>query len=401
MNATPWTPGNHFELLINGEEYYPRALQRIREAQSEIYLETFIMFDDPAGAPFQKALIEAARRGVTVHMTLDGYGSQPLNDTAFMQDMLDAGIHVRMFDPQPTLLGWRLNVFKRLHRKIIVIDNRIAFVGGINLSHDHLRDYGEKSKQDYAIEVRGPLVAQIRRIAQLEAARLDKMRGAREPLTVPGADQPPESVGDMDGMFVIRDNRRHRNDIERIYREAVSRARERIVIANAYFFPSLRLRRAMRQAARRGVDVTLILQGKPDMRWAQWISETLYNYLLRAGVKIYQYVERPLHAKVAVIDGEWSTVGSSNLDPLSLALNLECNVFIRDRSFNRLLGQELEQLRVRHCKPVLLERTPDRFLWRHLLTFFCYHLYRRFPRWAGWVPAHAYARESSAADSRR
>lgn len=160
------------------------------------------------------------------------------------------------------------------------------------------------------------------------------------------------------------------------------------MIANAYFFPGYRLLRELRNAARRGVDVMLILQGQPDMRWVRALSRLLYNYLLRDGVRILEYRQRPLHGKVALVDDDWSTVGSSNLDPLSLSFNLEANLLIRDRAFNQGLHRHLAELARDHCKAVTLERMVRGYWWRAPLIFLGFHLTRYFPRIAGWFPAH-------------
>src|SRR5690606_38109114 len=189
-------------------------------------------------------------------------------------------------------------------------------------------------------------------------------------------------------LFVTRDNIEHRNDIEEQYLHALRSAQSRVVIANAYFFPGYRILREIRNAARRGVHVRLILQGQPDMPIAKLGARMLYNYLLRDGVQIYEYCRRPLHGKVALVDREWSTVGSSNLDPLSLSLNLEANVIIRDPSCNRELCDRLGNLIDDHCKQIHLERILKGWFWRAPLVFVIFHFLRHFPSLVGWFPAH-------------
>jgi cardiolipin synthase len=161
------------------------------------------------------------------------------------------------------------------------------------------------------------------------------------------------------------------------------------VIANAYFFPGYTFLRELRKAAGRGVEVTLILQGKPDLPIVQLAAGMLYHHLLRDGVQIYEYCERPLHGKVALVDEEWATVGSSNLDPLSLSLNLEANVMILDREFNRTLSESLQKLIVHSCRKVEAADVNESKTWRQVRSFFLFHFLRRFPAWAGWLPAHA------------
>jgi cardiolipin synthase len=196
-------------------------------------------------------------------------------------------------------------------------------------------------------------------------------------------------TGEAEVIFVSRDNRRHTNDIERHYRAAIRSARQRIVIANAYFFPGYQLIKEMRRAARRGVDVSLILQGEPDMPIVKTAASMLYHHLMHAGVKVYEYCERPLHGKVALVDDQWSTVGSSNLDPLSLSLNLEANVIVRDEAFNQLLAGRLQKLMCDACKKIDASELSEWSSWRLVRSFFIFHFLRWYPRWAGWLPRHA------------
>ncbi|WP_369991846.1 cardiolipin synthase ClsB [Pseudomonas xanthosomatis] len=374
-----WQGGNQVQLLINGEQYYPRVFEAMAQAREEILLETFIIYDDKVGERLRQVLVDAARRGVRVEVAVDGYGSAALPQ-AYIASLTEAGVRFHAFDPQPLVAGMRTNLFRRLHRKVVVIDAECAFIGGINYSADHLGDFGPQAKQDYAVEVRGPVVAQVHAASRRLMAQV---------LDGPSQVQAPDTrVGSAEAALVERDNRRHRTDIEVQYLQAFRQARQRIVVANAYFFPGYRLLRELRNAARRGVQVTLILQGQPDMRWVRALSRLLYNYLLRDQVRIYEYCQRPLHGKVALVDDNWSTVGSSNLDPLSLSFNLEANLLIRDPAFNQLLHEHLSELAVQHCKAVTLERMIRGYWWRAPLIFMGFHITRYFPRIAGWFPAH-------------
>lgn len=386
-----WIDGNDIRLLENGEAFFPRVFACIANAQKEVVLETFILFEDKVGLQLHEALIAAARRGVQVDVTIDGFGSPELSNH-FISTLRDAGVRMHVFDPGRRLFGQRLNLLRRMHRKIVVIDGELAFVGGINYSADHLADYGPEAKQDYSVEIRGPLVAEIHRFTHSALVQGQRYQREREwwrwrrRLRMPPESLP--KVGTASCMLVVRDNGEHRNDIERHYRIAIRAARKRIVIANAYFFPGYRFIRELRRAARRGVDVRLILQGEPDMPIVKTAASMLYHRLLGAGVRIYEYCERPLHGKVALMDDEWSTVGSSNLDPLSLALNLEANVIIRDRAFNHHLHERLQHL-VRHsCKEITEETAGELKGWALVRSFFAFHFTRRYPGWASWLPRH-------------
>jgi cardiolipin synthase A/B len=386
-----WIEGNDIRLLENGEEFFPRVFACIANAQREVVVETFILFDDKVGLQLHEALLAAARRGVQVDVTVDGFGSCDLSDQ-FVVSLTEAGVRLHVFDPGSRVFGKRLNVLRRMHRKIAVIDGAVAFVGGINYSADHLADYGPQAKQDYAIEIRGPLVAEIHRFthaALAQGQRYERTRRwwrRRKDLRSTPDDQP--QAGNAAAMFVVRDNTEHMSDIERHYRIAIRSARHRIVIANAYFFPGYRFIRELRRAARRGVDVRLILQGEPDMAIVKTAASMLYHHLLAAGVRIFEYRVRPLHGKVALMDDEWATVGSSNLDPLSLALNLEANVIIRDREFNRELAAKLDHLMRHSCHQIEREAVGELRGWQLLRSFLAYHFTRRYPGWAQWLPRH-------------
>lgn len=395
-----WVPGNRLTLLENGEQYYPRAFEVIAGASREVLLETFILFDDKVGRALQQALLSAAARGAEVHMLVDGWGSPDLPET-FTRPLVEAGVHVRIFDPVRRLLGARLNMLRRMHRKLLVVDGQVAFVGGINYSHDHLADFGPLAKQDYAVEIEGPLVGQIRAFckASLESPQptrrawlrrwRERRRHAGPQAAAPAGDERSDANG-ATAAFITRDNLEHRTDIERHYRAALRLASTRVIIANAYFFPGYRLLRDLRHAARRGAQVDLIVQGRPDMPWVQRATELLYADLIRAGVRVHEYCERPLHGKVAVIDDRWATIGSSNLDPTSLSLNLEANVVVRDEAFARAVRGRLERLLERRCTPVELP-TPGRVgtAWIRFRSTVVYHTLRRFPKWLSQSPVSA------------
>ncbi|MBC7602189.1 MAG: cardiolipin synthase ClsB [Ramlibacter sp.] len=392
MNSR-WITGNEIQLLENGEEFFPRVFDRISKAQTEVIIETFILFEDKVGLELHSVLLAAAKRGVQIDLTIDGFGSPDLSEH-FISTLQEAGVRLHVFEPGKPFLGYRLNLLRRMHRKIVVVDGTTAFVGGINYSADHLADFGPEAKQDYSVEINGPLVAEIHRFTHSTLAQGQRYqrslrtwwRGRRLLRSTPG-DLP--QAGTAAAMFVVRDNTQHMGDIEYHYRIALRAARKRIVIANAYFFPGYRFMRELKRAARRGVDVHLILQGQPDMPIVKTVATMLYYRLLRAGVHIHEYCDRPLHGKVALMDDEWATVGSSNLDPLSLALNLEANVIIRDKAFNHHLYERLDHLMQNSCKQISKEEIGDLKGWGLVRSFVAYHCTRLYPGWATWLPRHA------------
>ncbi|WP_318378284.1 cardiolipin synthase ClsB [Enterobacter sp.] len=381
-----WREGNRIQLLENGDEYYPAVFEAIENAQRKVILETFIWFEDEVGCKLHGVILRAAQRGVDIEVLLDGYGSPDLSDE-FVHELTSAGVVFRYYDPRPLLLGMRTNVFRRMHRKIVVIDNTVAFVGGINYSAEHMSDYGPEAKQDYAVRVEGPVVEDI---LQFELENLPQNAQTRRWWRQRRRHQAEENrkPGEAQALFVWRDNDDHRDDIERHYLKMLANAKREVIIANAYFFPGYRLLHAMRNAARRGVRVKLIVQGEPDMPIVKVGAELLYNYLLKGGVQVYEYRRRPLHGKVALMDDHWATVGSSNLDPLSLSLNLEANLIIHDRDFNQTLRENLQGIIAQDCKRVDETMAPKRTWWNLAKSVVVFHFLRKFPALVGWLPAH-------------
>jgi cardiolipin synthase A/B len=381
-----WTSGNRVLLLENGDAYFPAVFAAIDAAEREILIETFILFEDRVGRDLQERLINAAARGVEVDLTVDGFGS-PDFSAEFVSALTEAGVRLHVYEPTP--LVRQLKPLRRLHRKIVVVDGRVAFVGGINFSEDHLEGFGAKAKQDYAVRMDGPVVEHIHRFAFQALAPVRRHLGIERQAThvadrttgkvdAPG---PHALPGGVEAAFVSRDNRRHRTDIERAYRMAIRSAHERVLIANAYFFPSYRLLRDLRRAARRGVTVQLILQKDPDVPIARIAGRLLYESLLKDGVSIYEYCRREMHAKVAVVDRAWTTIGSANLDPLSQSLNLEANVLVRDPGLAATVERRLQHLIDHDCERLGYDVLPRLTMWRYLMEALAYHIARGFPRW--------------------
>lgn len=380
-----WQEGNQLRLLENGEGFFPRVFGAIRRAERTLLLETFILFEDDVGLALHQELLDAAQRGVAVEVMVDAYGSPDLSDN-FVNTLTAAGVRFIYYDPRPLVMGMRTNLFRRLHRKIVVADEAIAFVGGINFSAEHNSSYGPQAKQDYSVEVKGPVVADIARFVREGIGSESVTRrwwGGRS--RRPAANKNP---GNAQVLFVYRDNDQHRDDIEQHYLDMLRNAREEVIIANAYFFPGYRLLREMRHAAQRGVRVKLIVQGEPDMPIVKTGAELLYNYLVGGGVEVYEYIRRPLHGKVALQDRQWATVGSSNLDPLSLSLNLEANLIVYDREFNQQLRDNLQRLLTEDCRRVQEDSLPARNWWQLGKSVVVFHFLRHFPAIAGWLPAH-------------
>jgi cardiolipin synthase len=333
--------GNRLQLLESGGEYFPALVAAIDAAAHEVHLETYIFADDITGRRVAAALARAAKRGVAVRVLVDGFGAREFA-AGLGKELEIGGVEVMTYRPEIGQTRIRRHRLRRLHRKLAVVDGRVAFVGGINVIDDFDDGKSAAARFDYAVCVEGPLVtgihAAVRHVWRLVRwARLG--RRPPPPAVLPAA---PAGNGTTAAALLIRDNLRHRRDIENAYLAAIDAARREILIANAYFLPGRRFRKVLLAAAKRGVVVKLLLQGPTDHILLHFATQSLYDRMLRAGVRVFEYVPAELHAKVAVIDGDWATVGSSNIDPFSLLLSREANVVVRDAGFAGELRTSLE-----------------------------------------------------------
>jgi cardiolipin synthase len=357
---------NRVELLQGGDELFPRMEAAIAAAQREVWLATYIFHDDASATRVAEALKQAAARGVAVHLVIDGFGS--LATLPRVRRLFEgSAVRLEVFRPLDRWYAWlQPGQLRRMHQKLCVCDEEVAFVGGINLIDDRLdinHGWTDTPRLDFAVAVSGPLAVQVHATARAMWARAHLWRGwkhevralarSSEPVVdavalvrqlrgkpAPVAEAPQIPVR---AAFLVRDNVRQRRAIERSYVQAIRSAQERVDIAVPYFYPGRGFMTALRKAAKRGVRVRLLLQGKIDYRIAAMAARALYAELRSHGVRIYEYTPAFLHAKVALVDDDWATVGSSNIDPLSLLLNLEANVVVRDPDFAAALAQRFEQ----------------------------------------------------------
>jgi cardiolipin synthase A/B len=338
MSSPHKIAGHTLTLLRNGEEYFPRLLAAIDAAKYSVYLETYIYAADSTGRLFSNALQNAAKRGVSTRLLLDGFGSADLPEV-WVDEMRAAGVEVLWFRKEVGRFSLQRYHLRRLHRKLALIDERTAFVSGINIIDD-VAEGMNAPRLDYAVEVEGEAVRDIhvamRRLWLLVAWTHFHRLGERDKIR-----QLHGAAVQQQVVFLTRDSLRHRRDIERAYLDAIAAAQREIIIANAYFLPGRKFRRALLDAAQRGVRVVLFLQGKVEYRLQHYATMALYDQLLHSGIEIYAYQASFMHAKVAVVDGEWSTVGSSNIDPFSLWLAREANLVVRDSAFAARLRDDL------------------------------------------------------------
>ncbi|MGA8008257.1 MAG: cardiolipin synthase ClsB [Thiomonas sp.] len=402
-----WTEGALPRLLPFGTALFPAMQQAIAGARESIWLQTYIFNADDVAMGLASALCDAAQRGVQVRVLVDGLGSGRSIEVLASR-FADAGVEFMVFRP------WRLWLdvvqrgrWRRLHRKLCVVDGHTAFIGGINLIDDRLdlqHGWSAQPRLDYAVQYHGHLARQTQWVMQrlwLRTVLTGSLQRRLRKLPGPGvfdtspnqrtywqelldwSNSPPPadedgaplrprqalettkprpkhrqpiSLADSLAALVVRDNFSQRRAIEHSYIRAIDRARSRVLIVSPYFYPGRDFRQSLKNAAARGVRVNLLLQGRIDYRMAAWAARALYGEMLHAGVHIYEYTPAYLHAKVAVVDEDWATVGSSNIDPLSLLVNLEANLAVRDRAFARELAAHIEGQLARSL-PI---DTPDR-----------------------------------------
>jgi cardiolipin synthase len=342
MRSVKFTAHNNVTLLHCGAEFFPALIAAIDAAKIEIYLETYIFAADETGDEVKTALIRAAGRGVIVNVITDWLGTGRYQSKLLDYEFRMAGVNHRTFNP------WFRRGVARTHRKICVADRALAFLGGLNINHDLLDDVDPDvilpaPRWDFAVKITGPLVYEIHQEAEAQWARLGQLnlKSRWELFREVHSGLALLAEGPMLAGLVVRDNLRNRRTIQRSHLKALGGARKSALFANPYFAPGRKLRDALASAASRGVDVTLLL-GVGQFRIQDAVAHAFYPKLLKNGVKIVEYRKTQLHGKVAVVDDDWATVGSSNYDGLSLFVNQEANIVVKDADFARALRSHIE-----------------------------------------------------------
>jgi cardiolipin synthase len=343
MRSVNFTAHNKVALLHTGAEYFPALIAAIDAARFEIYLETYIFAADQTGDEVKAALVRAAGRGVMVNVVTDWLGTGHAQSVVLNRDFRDARVNHRIFN------AWFRRGVVRMHRKICVVDRHLAFLGGLNINYDLISDDGFEvplpaPRWDFAVQINGPLVAAIHQEVQAQwmllgglnlRFRWEMFRERRS--SAFSFEDGPALAG-----LVLRDNLRNRRTIQKAYLKALGSARKSALLANPYFAPGRKLRDGLASAAARGVDVTLLI-GVGQFRLQDAVAHSFYPKLLKSGVKVVEYRKTQMHAKVAVVDDVWTTVGSSNWDGLSLFINQEANLVIKEPEFAQALRAHLEQ----------------------------------------------------------
>ncbi len=325
--------GNRVALLVDGAAAFPAMLDAIARAHASVVLESYIFAADATGERFMAALVERALAGVTVRLLVDGVGTMGVPGS-FFAALEHAGGQVRIFRPPRVSWSWQ-RLWVRDHRKLLVVDDRIAFIGGLNISDDYApTSWHGGAWHDMHASVEGPAARELTKVIN-RTWRWSR----RGDVPVPLGEAAP--VGDT-AVQILESRLTKRHSVGRAYRQAIHHARQSVRITNAYFIPDRGVRRALRNACARGVRVQLLLAGRTDVRAVQFASRALYARLLRWGVEIYDWDDRVLHAKTAVIDGAWCSIGSYNMDRRSLLHNLEANIACVDEALAAALDRQFE-----------------------------------------------------------
>lgn len=328
------TGGNRIEVLCDGEKAFPAMLEAIRHARDRILFEVYIFRHDRTGVEFYEALLERLRAGVQVYLLYDAFGASEAEE--LFEDLASRGAHVCIVNPP-----WAFNAIRRWHRrdhrKILVVDGDLAFTGGINIGNEYLHADGPNHPfRDTHVRIEGPMAR------KLEEAFIDLWEG-QHGTHLKRTHRSAVHAGEMQSLVLAETYRHEKAAMRRLYQLAFNNARRRIWITNSYFVPSAPARRALLRATARGVDVRLLLPGPTDIRVVKWATRSLYPGLLKAGIRIFEYEPRILHAKSVVIDNQWAMVGSTNLDRRSFFYNLEIQALILNKNFTEDLAGVFER----------------------------------------------------------
>lgn len=407
--------GNQIQLLRSGVEYFPVLEAAIEHATSEIYLQTYIFEPDNIGIRIGEALKRAAQRGVTVNVLLDGFGCKDL-PASFVNELEEAGVKILFYRPKISPWTLKKSRLRRMHRKVAVIDGKVGFIGGINIIDDYNVPHNTPPRIDYAVRVEGKLLPAIlssadklwRRISlthlqagnllqadslkttkakSLKALALPQELDLQQNLALAQQEVSLNKTHNVNAAFILRDNVFNRRSIENAYLTAFAQAQTEIIIANAYFIPGRRFRKALLAAAERGVSVKLLLQGRMEY-FLMFATHAFYADFLKNDIEIYEYRKGFMHSKVAVIDSDWATVGSSNIDPFSLLLAREANLIVKDKHFATELRTDIMRSIEESAHHVLTEEWSQRHTVKRFLSWFAYGLVRGFVGLIGYSKKH-------------
>lgn len=368
--TTDYSLRNKVQLIRSGKMYFDLLLQLINTTEKNIHLQFYIFLEDETGIAVMEALKAASHRGVSVFLHLDGYASQQLPQQC-VKDMREAGVHFKWFEP---LLRSRHFYFgRRLHHKVVAADGLYSLVGGMNICNRYNDMPGEPAWLDMALYCEGEASLIVHNICRQMWSKKKALPSVSHKLIEQFCEQIP--VTKRTNVRVRRNDWvKRKTQVWKSYLDMFSKAEERITIMCSYFLPGRIFRIKISQAVKRGVKVKVILAGTSDVMMAKHAERYLYDWLLKNNVEIYEYQETVLHAKVAVSDSSWVTIGSYNVNNISAYASLELNMDVKNKAFARHTEKELEDIITRHCKQITKENyASSTNFFKRLWQRFCYN----------------------------
>ena len=344
-----YTSGNSVELLRSGEPFFAAMEQAIESAVKYIHFQTYMVTEDETGRRIIDALVRAAHRGVRIYLVLDAFGSNSFSKHSISK-VINAGILFRKFSPLLTSNGFQVRL--RLHHKVLLVDGHTAIVGGINVANKYRGSEHRKEWLDFAILVRGPICVPILNILKnIWNKKFTAVKDrSREHIFTP----PLFDNGVM--MKVVQSNWfRHKVEILMSYRRALKHAQKNVIIVASYFLPGRKDRKIFRQSSQRGIDISVVLPAESDVPMFKRATNFLYGFILRNNIKIYEYLPSNIHAKVATVDGVWSTIGSYNFNHLSDYGSIEMNLNVLDSTFTTEFEALLQEIIKVDCRQVTFD----------------------------------------------
>jgi len=357
--------GHQVALLRSGEPFFAAVEKLIDDARHFIHFQAYLLDEDETGKRIAGALIRAAGRGVRVYLLLDAYGTKYLSKE-FVDSIENAGILFRFFSPTLVTRGFQLSL--RLHSKVVMADGEAAIIGGMNFADRYHGTASKKEWLDFAVLVRGPECVQILAILKRlwNKTFISRVESSRELI------KEPVSYSDDVKIRVLQSNwYRNKTEILKSYRSAIRHARKRILIMASYFLPGRNERKLLKNASQRGVEITIVLAAESDAPVFDKATQFLYDFILRNRIRIFEYMPSNLHAKVATVDGIWSTIGSYNINHISDYASVEVNIGILDEPFALSFEETIRSIISNDCREVTFEEFERRRRW--------------YSRLAGWI----------------
>lgn len=373
MAKKDFIAGHSIRFIHGGESYFNTLLELINECEHTLHLQVYIFDLDATGKIILKALEDAATRGVSVYLVVDGFGSMSLGNE-FIERMKMQNISFRFFSPLP--FPGILQAGRRLHHKVCVADKKKSLVGGINIADKYRGSKNELPWLDYALLVEGNVSNEINDVCE----RIFKKKFTLNPVK-----SKPEFISQGKDGVKVRMTRndwiRGKNEISSAYKTMLGNAHHEILIVASYFIPSRRLLKILVRAAIRGRKVNIVLGKISDVPFIKPATQYLYGKLLRSGVRIFEYKDAVLHAKVCVVDQQWVSIGSLNLNHLSELLSLEMNLEVLDKTFGASVSNEFHELIQNNCVEVnVLDFEKERTIFLKFKSWFSYKLFSGFMR---------------------